>query len=71
MALVRTDEIVYRNKLSVYTFIGSPARGAKERPGQSRRISGETDRQFPPRLPHDDDMKYVAQHAIKEPSMDS
>jgi len=46
--------------ISVYTFIGSPERGAKERPGQFRRISGETDRQFPPRLPHDDDMKYIA-----------
>ena len=66
VALVCTDEIVYRYRLSVYIFIGSPERGAKERPGQFRRIRGETDRQFPPRLPHDDDMKYVAQHAIKE-----
>jgi len=64
-ALVRTDEIVYRYRPSVYIFIGSPEREAKERPGQFRRISGETDRQFPLRVPHDDDLKYVARHAIK------
>ena len=62
-----TELSLWYAPMKSYTYIGLLSTLSSDH------LSAEpkSDRQFPPRLPHDDDMKYIAQHAIKEPSMDS